>query len=244
MLANSIKIAKVFSSGGDVHYALPHFQREYAWEKENWKTLLNDTISIYELYSNDSPPEHFMGTLVVINDGFHSGTIPVCKLVDGQQRLTTISLMLCALGRIVKESDPALHKKIQRMLVNEEESGDLYFKLLPTTKYGDRTSYQAIVRNEPVPAVESKVPEAFNYLSKELRNRISQDQIDPEIFFIVLTTCLQVVFIDLDKGERPYEIFESLNFKGKTLTQADLVRNYIAMKLPARGVDQIRAVRP
>ncbi len=232
MKADSLKIAKVFSTGGDVHYALPHFQREYAWEKENWKTLLNDAVSIYGLYSEDSPPEHFMGTLVVINDGVRSGTIPVFKLVDGQQRLTTISLMLCALGRLVKESHPALYKKIQRMLVNEDESGDLYFKLLPTTKYGDRISYQAILRNESVPAVESKVPEAFKYLLKELGVRISQNQLDPELFFIVLTTCLQAVFIDLDKGERPYEIFESLNFKGKTLSQADLVRNYIAMKLP------------
>lgn len=232
MKAESLKIAKVFSTGGDVHYALPHFQREYAWDKENWKTLLNDIISIYGLYSEDSPPEHFMGTLVVINDGVRSGTIPVFKLVDGQQRLTTISLMLCALGQLVQDSHPTLYKKIQRMLVNEDEEGDLFFKLLPTTKYGDRVSYMAILRNEPIPTVESKVPEGYNFLLKELRSRIAQNHIDPEKFFIVLTTSLQAVFIDLDKGERPYEIFESLNFKGKTLSQADLVRNYIAMKLP------------
>ena len=232
MKADSLKIAKVFSTGGDVHYALPHFQREYAWEKENWKTLLTDALSIYDLYTDETPPEHFMGTLVVINDGVRSGTIPVFRLVDGQQRLTTISLMLCALGRIVNESHPALNKKIQRLLVNGDEQGDLFFKLLPTTKYGDRASYQAILRNEKVPNVGSKVPEAFNYFFKELNTRVTEDRIDPEKFFIVLTTCLQAVFIDLDKGERPYEIFESLNFKGKTLSQADLVRNYIAMKLP------------
>ena len=198
MKAESLKIAKVFSTGGDVHYALPHFQREYAWDKENWKTLLNDIISIYGLYSEDSPPEHFMGTLVVINDGVRSGTIPVFKLVDGQQRLTTISLMLCALGQLVQDSHPTLYKKIQRMLVNEDEEGDLFFKLLPTTKYGDRVSYMAILRNEPIPTVESKVPEGYNFLLKELRSRIAQNHIDPEKFFIVLTTSLQAVFIDLD----------------------------------------------
>jgi uncharacterized protein with ParB-like and HNH nuclease domain len=232
MKADSLKIAKVFSTGGDVHYALPHFQREYAWEKEIWKTLLNDTLSIYELYSEEAPPEHFMGTLVVINDGVQSGTVPVFRLVDGQQRLTTISLMLCALSRIVENSHPLLRKKIYRMLVNEDEGGDLYFKLLPTTKYGDQISFKAIILGDPVPMVESKIPDSFNYFYKELSSRITQEQIDPELFFIVLTTCLQAVFIDLDKGERPYEIFESLNFKGKTLSQADLVRNYIAMKLP------------
>lgn len=232
MKADSLKIAKVFSTGGDVHYALPHFQREYAWEKENWKTLLDDVLGVYKMYSEKAPPEHFLGTLVVINDGVQRGVIPVFRLVDGQQRLTTISLMLIALGRIVYHTHPSLNKKIQKLLVNEDEQGHLYFKLLPTTKYGDRLSYQAIVRGEPISPVESKIPEAFSYFSKELGRQIQQGNIEPEQFFIVLTTCLQAVFIDLDNNERPYEIFESLNFKGRTLTQADLVRNYIAMKLP------------
>lgn len=231
MKADSIKIAKVFSTGGDVHYALPHFQREYAWEKENWKTLLDDVLGIYKVYSEKAPPEHFMGTLVVINDGVQV-VVPVFRLVDGQQRLTSISLMLTALGRIIRDTHPSLNKKIQKLLVNEDEEGHLYFKLLPTTKYGDRASYQAIVRGASLPPVESKIPEAFAYFSKELSKLIEQGHIEPEQFFVVLTTCLQVVFIDLDNSERPYEIFESLNFKGKTLSQADLVRNYIAMKLP------------
>lgn len=232
MKADSLKIAKVFNNGGDVHYMLPHFQREYAWDKDNWKTLLDDVLGIYQLYSEKAPPEHFMGTLVVINDGVRHGMIPVFRLVDGQQRLISISLALCALGRRIRESHPQLNKKVQRLLINEDEQGDLFFKLLPTVKYGDRRSYQAILRGRTIPPVESKIPEAFAYFSRELDRLISQQQIEPEQFFIVLTTCLQAVFIDLDNSERPYEIFESLNYKGKTLTQADLVRNYIAMKLP------------
>lgn len=69
MKADSLKISKVFASGGDVHYILPHFQREYAWEKENWQTLLNDIIGLYDAYTPEKEPEHFMGALVVINDG-------------------------------------------------------------------------------------------------------------------------------------------------------------------------------
>ena len=232
MKADSLKIAKVFSGGGDVHYVLPHFQREYAWDKENWQTLLEDVLGVYRVYDEKAPPEHFMGTLVVINDGVQHGVIPVFRLVDGQQRLTTISLMLCALGRLIREVHPTLSKKIQKLLVNEDEQNDLYFKLLPTTKYGDRLSYQAIIRGRAIPAVESGIPEAFSFFQKEFDKLIAQQQIDPEQLYIVLTTCLQAVFIDLDNSERPYEIFESLNFKGRTLTQADLVRNYIAMKLP------------
>jgi uncharacterized protein with ParB-like and HNH nuclease domain len=119
MKADSLRISKVFNIGGDVHYILPHFQREYAWERENWQTLLNDVLSVYEAYTpNEKEPEHFMGALVVINDGTRNGIIPAFKLVDGQQRLTTVSLFLCALGRLIKDTYPNIHKKIQRLLMN------------------------------------------------------------------------------------------------------------------------------
>lgn len=233
MRADSIKINKVFSAGGDVHYVLPHFQREYAWEKENWQMLLKDIFGIYDVYDDQKPPEHFMGALVVNNDGTRNGTVPVFRLVDGQQRLTTISLFLHALAQLVQESDPRLYKRIQRVLINEDEPDILYYKLLPTKKYGDQDSYLAILREQPVPAnVDSKIPLAYAYFYKELGSRLQQKQFDPNRLFIVVMNCLQVVFIDLNHSERPYEIFESLNYKGKTLTQADLVRNYIAMKLP------------
>lgn len=235
MKADSLHMGKVFSSGGDVHYVLPHFQREYAWEKSNWQTLLTDIFSIYEVFEDERPPEHFMGTLVVINDGTQAGTVPVFRLVDGQQRLTTISLLLCALGRVLRGNTEydGLGRKVQAMLVNQYESGDLFYKLLPTVKYGDRASYQAIIAGkEPPPNVESKIPEAFDYLTAQLGNRLKADGVNPNRLFVVLMTSLQVVFINLDQRERPYEIFESLNYKGKSLSQADLVRNYIAMKLP------------
>lgn len=232
MKADSLRIAKVFSGGGDIHYVLPHFQREYAWERKDWETLLRDVLGIYEVYSEDAPPEHFMGTLVVINDKPARGVISVFRLVDGQQRLTTVSLMLCALAQLVSTSHPTLNKKIRRLLINEDEPDDLHFKLLPTTKYGDRRSFQAIVRGRQIPTVESKIPEAYAFFKQALGKELESGAIEPEKFYVVLTNCLQVVFIDLDNNERPYEIFESLNSKGKPLTPADLVRNYIAMKLP------------
>lgn len=239
MKADSLKISKVFSSGGDIHYILPHFQREYAWEKKHWDTLLNDAFAIYEEYVPEKEPEHFMGSLVVINDGTRNGIIPAFKLVDGQQRLTTISLLLCALGRIVHETHPALTRRTQRLLVNSDEVGELYYKLMPTAKYGDRVAYLAIVKGETPPPTESNIPQAYAHLNKELSAKITKGEIDPEKFFVVLTNCFQVVFIDLNQNEQPYKIFESLNAKGKDLSQADLVRNYIAMKLPSAGQEEV-----
>lgn len=174
-----------------------------------------------------------MGALVVINDGTRSGTMPAFKLVDGQQRLTTISLVLHALGTLVKDNHPSLAKKIRKLLVNSDEVGLLHFKLLPTTKLGDRDAYIAALDDTQEPFHgESRIPKAYSFFEMELKQRLEQNELDPERLFIVLTNCLQVVFIDLDQRERPYEIFESLNAKGKALSQADLIRNYIAIRLP------------
>lgn len=240
MKADSLKISKVFSSGGDVHYMLPHFQREYAWEKENWQTLLNDVIGLHDEYNPEKQSEHFMGALVVINDGTRNGVVPAFKLVDGQQRLTSISLMLCALSNIVEESHPPLHKRMRRLLTNPDESDILFYKLVPTKKYGDREAYFAMINGEEFPkGIDSKIPDAYRFFYKELETRIKTNTVNPDHLFLVLSNSLQVVFIDLDQGERPYEIFESLNAKNKPLTQADLVRNYIAMKLPEKRQAEI-----
>ena len=242
MKADSLQMVKVFQAGGDIHYVLPHFQRAYAWGEEQWKTLLTDIFSVYDIYKDEQPPEHFMGSLVVINDGTQAGTVPVFRLVDGQQRLTTISLLLCALERLLEGNDAhiGLRRKARRMLLNQDESDALYFKLLPTLKYGDRASYCAIITGkQPPEGVESTIPKAFAYLRTQLDNRFKNDDIDPNRLFNVLMTSLQVVFINLNQNERPYEIFESLNYKAKSLTQADLVRNYIAMKLPSERQEPV-----
>lgn len=233
MKADSLPILTVLQHGGDVHYVLPLFQREYTWEEPQWQTLLDDLFSIYQEAGDGRQIEHFMGSLVVISDGFRNGLVPVFRLVDGQQRLTTISLMLCALGRLTRETHPNLASMIDRLLLNQSQTGDLRLKLYPTTKYGDRAAYTAILEGTPEPPTVSRIARAYEYLSRELQSRISRQGVDPEKLCTVIGTCLQVVLIQLDTAESPYKIFESLNAKGKPLSQADLVRNYIAMRVPA-----------
>jgi uncharacterized protein with ParB-like and HNH nuclease domain len=240
MKADSFKISKVFSSGGDIQYVLPHFQRQYSWEQRNWQTLLDDAFALYDEYDPEQePPEHFLGSLVVISDGFRNGVIPAFNLVDGQQRLTTISLLLCALHDLVHETHPAIAKRTKRLLMNPDEMGDVRYKLLPTTKYGDRNAYTALIRGETPLPTESGIPAAYNYLRQQLEQKLTDGEIQPEFLFVVISNCFQVVFIDLNHDESPYKIFESLNAKGKPLSQADVVRNYIAMKLPTRQQEAV-----
>lgn len=233
MEADSYQISRVFMGGGDIHFRLPYFQREYAWEKENWETLLNDILVLYDLYSEEGAPEHFMGSLVVLLERTH-GVLSIFKVVDGQQRLATISLIFCALSDLIKATQPALERKIRNYIVNEEESGEYFYKLLPTEKHSDRATYQNIVNRVPIESNSSRIQEAYNYFRGEIGLRLEAGEIKAEQFFMVVSKCLQVVFINLNNNEKPYQIFESLNAKGKPLSQADLIRNYIAMKLPEK----------
>lgn len=232
MKAESYKISKVFSSGGEIHYLMPHFQRQYSWQKTEWQVLLEDAIAIYQEYDSEREPEHFIGSLVVINDGTRNGTITAFNLVDGQQRLTTLSLLFLVLRDIVNTNDPKLAKKINKFLVNLDEEGEVYFKILPTNKNSDRQAYQAIIKGEKPDQTESFIPKAYSYFYRELDSKFKAGELDISKFFTVLQNCFQVVFIELNKNESPYHIFESLNAKGKPLTQPDLIRNYMAMMLP------------
>jgi len=229
----SYTISKVFSAGGNIHYVLPHFQREYRWEKKNWDTLLEDAFQIYEsIEENDAAiPEHFLGALVVLPDGNIGLDVAVHKLVDGQQRLTTISLLLCAFGKLVAPSHPRFSTAINSYLFNLQEDGDAQFKLLPTVKNGDRAAYQAVLQDKPIPQNQSRVPGAFEYFHKVLKDRMARNDLDAARFFKVLTQAMQVVCIRLNANENAYQIFESLNNKAEPLKQSDLVRNYIAMRL-------------
>jgi len=244
MEASPRSILKVFSSGGDICYALPAFQREYSWDKKQWDALLNDAFAIYDEYDpdDDNPPEHFLGSLVVINEGEHNSDIETYKLVDGQQRLTTISLMCCALRNLAESKHKKLAQKYNKLLVNsnEDPDNDAFYKLIPTNKYGDKLAYQSIINNQSInPKLESSIPIAFRYIYEKVNEKLESGDIFPDNFYNIIVKCFQVVYIDLNKNESPYKIFESLNAKGKDLSQADLVRNYIAMRLPIKQQDRI-----
>lgn len=233
MDARNFTISSVFSHGGNIHYILPYFQREYTWEEKQWETLINDLFDIYRDYQPEKALEHFLGSIVVISDGTRNGTIPALRLVDGQQRIITISLILCVLRDITKASDPDFASKVDAMLINNHEKGEMYFKVFPSTKYGDRDTYIAIINSNKVNIDDSRIAKAYEYFRRGIEEAVSNNEISPKLLYQVLMNCFQVVFISLDRqNESPYKIFESLNAKGKPLSQGDLVRNYIAMKLP------------
>ena len=242
MKASPSDFAEVFANSGNIQYVLPHFQREYRWEEKHWKTLWDDAILTYDALPQDDDgrlPEHFLGALVVVPDNKTGSIVPIFRLVDGQQRLTTISLLLCALGNAIEHSHPGQFQQIRGFLVNANYDGDLQFAVLPTTKNNDRAIYKAIIEGKPVPDGPSHARPAYDYFLRQIRAALDANRITPDEFFKVLMKAFQVVWVKLDEQENAYQIFESLNTKGEKLGETDLVRNYIAMRLPAGKQEKI-----
>src|ERR1035437_7469708 len=122
METNQNKISALL--GRPVQYVLPMFQRRYSWEEKQWKKLWGDIVDIRK---NPHKPEHFLGTIVVLQEDSLPGKPPKFILIDGQQRLTTLSIILTALRDLVKKSDPKseLAGKIEsRFLLDPFEKGD------------------------------------------------------------------------------------------------------------------------
>lgn len=204
---------------GTKQFVVPLFQRTYSWTEREWKILLDD---INELYSMENPRPHFIGSIV---------NIPACSvpegvskflLIDGQQRITTLFIILTVLRDISKDDGTSLSEEITNTLLVNQYKKDLdYFKLLPTQQ--DREAFKGILQKDYKEG--SPITTAYNYFKKEItRANLISEQVKN-----IITTYFSTVSITLDKDDNPYLVFESLNAKGRPLTQADLIRNYFFM---------------
>lgn len=221
MEANPVRIVQYFD--GEKQSIIPLFQRPYTWEKRNWGTIWNDIMAYYD---SDDDSTHFMGAIVSIP----ARTVPVGVtkhlIIDGQQRLTTIAIVLCAL----RDENEKIAAQIQDYLVNRHyENNPDYLKLLPTQ--GDRDVYCQLVNQKIDNKTKHLMLEAYDYFRNAINQKDDNDEsLDPVKLFDIVKRCLQVVMINLGEADDPYLIFESLNYKGEPLSQADLVRNFILMK--------------
>ena len=232
MEANVWSVGKLFNNRGDVHFVLPRFQRPYAWERTEWQALWDDLM---EVHSAGEGARHFLGAIVVVNEG-PIDHVPRYTLIDGQQRLLTISLLFHALAEGAK--DPTLRAKITDYLINQYEKDSLRYKVLPTKHYGDQKTWLDMVDNrESSESGGSRLLEAHQFFDRVVREACGETKLPCSELFNSLISRLQIVFINLDREERPHQIFESLNARGRPLEQADLVRNYLAMRLPASEQD-------
>ncbi len=221
MDAEATTLSKFMEQNQKNQFVIPIYQRLYSWEKEQCKQLWDDIIKIG---GDDKANSHFIGSILYVLDGIkHSGN-PLL-IIDGQQRLTTITLLLIALRNHL--SDEVKRKEIEKhYLINSDEKGDKKFRLILSESDKD-TLLSLIDKDRRKPSEPSlKIVENF----KLFEEWISKNTGKLEIIFKGLEK-LEIVCIALTKKEDdPQLIFESMNSKGIELTQTDLIRNYIIME--------------
>lgn len=207
---------------GVKQYVVPLFQRSYSWNKKEWSILWDD---LKELYDSENPRQHFMGSIVTIPAKSVPEGVAKFLLIDGQQRITTVYLILMAIGDLYCErGEQEKYDEIKNIyLVNPYKHGNDYYKLLPTQI--DRSAFKRII-SSPKEKIEHGMWEAYIFFKRKLSLNIDLDRIKT-----IITTKLSIVSIVLDATDNPYLVFESLNHKGKPLSVADLIRNYVFMNI-------------
>ena len=226
MDANKRRYAELV--GGAVQFVIPVFQRDYNWTEEQCEQLWNDLARIGRRGEGD----HFFGPVVYISTKGHSAAFTRWLLIDGQQRMTTVSLLMAAIrDRLEKQSssdaDIEARKIEHDFLINTFESNGQRRKLVLRER--DDQTLRSLVEDRKKPVAGSKsasVAQNYQFFEEKLR-RIAD-------LNIILTGVgrLAVVDVRLERGkDDPQQIFESLNSTGLDLTQGDLVRNYVLMGL-------------
>ena len=208
---------------GTKQFVVPLFQRPYSWEKKHWEDLWGDLI---ELYEEEQPRNHFMGSVVTMPAVSVPEGVTKYVLIDGQQRITTTLILLALIRDVAKTLPGTLSVQIENLLLlNPYQEGNEQYKLLPTQI--DRNSFTSIVKGENV-TEETQITKAYRYFDKQLR---SVAGLNLEKLRSIIVRNLVIVSIVLDTDDNPHLIFESLNAKGRALTQADLIRNYFFMRM-------------
>ena len=209
-------------------FVIPIYQRTYSWTEKECLQLWDD---ILRTGSDDNISAHFIGSVVYVEKGlFAIAPLSQLLLIDGQQRLTTICLLIEALARAIGIGEPVKgfsQRKLRNYyLLNPEEEGEEHFKLILSQT--DKSSMISILKDVPLPNDYSiRITENLKLFQKLLTSQ--QDDF--------VTVCkgiskLMIVDISLNRDQdNPQLIFESMNSTGRELSQADLIRNYVLMGL-------------
>ncbi len=203
-------------------FVVPIYQRTYSWRITECKRLLND---IKNVATNDSIKNHFIGSIVRVKEKYDDKEISTQAIIDGQQRLTTCTLLLAAITNHIAESNEARAEELRDFyLINSYGKDDLKYKLILTRT--DKSSLISIIEKHSNQELSSnKIKSNFEFFQNEIADE------DPEIILKGIRK-LMIVDICLDpEHDDPQLIFESLNSTGIKLSQADLIRNFILMGL-------------
>ena len=218
--------------GARKRFIIPVYQRNYDWKNEHCKQLYNDLIKIVKQKRHS----HFFGSIVSVSDTF--GKQSEYLIIDGQQRLTTVSLILLAMYKliitntIIPQNKNLASQIFEDFLVDKWEPEEKRIKLKPIKN--DKTAFEKLFENDDELILDSNLTINYNYFY----NRIQKEEISIDELYDALFK-LEIINILLNKDDNPQLIFESLNSTGLDLSEGDKIRNYILMGLPSRQQNKL-----
>ncbi|MGW0216820.1 GmrSD restriction endonuclease domain-containing protein [Micromonospora chokoriensis] len=220
---------------GAKQYRVPLYQRTYSWTDSQFRRLWEDIRKLAEERTESPNLTHFIGSLVLAPSPTLGPSVSEFLVVDGQQRLTTLSILLCAIrDHRAKHEDPDHRDRIdQEYLINKYKPAHR-LKLVPTQ--ADRAAYEACLEATPQAGGSDQVGAAYRFFAAQLvAVDDPDDPMDIERIEDAVISGMALVSVVAGASDNVYRIFESLNNTGLKLTQADLLRNYLFMRLPSRG---------
>ncbi|MGR7840798.1 DUF262 domain-containing protein [Finegoldia sp. P3-F-LR] len=220
-----------YMEGSKKRFIIPIYQRNYDWKIENCKQLFDDLVKVIK----NKRKSHFFGSLVSVYEP--SGRNTEFLVIDGQQRLTTVSLLLLAMYNLIKSGiviprDGFLDKQIyEDFLVDKYQPEETRIKLKPVKN--DQKAFGKLFYDVNEYIMESNLTTNYNYFYE----RIQKQEITIDELFDAICR-LEIINITLNNEDNPQLIFESLNSTGLDLSEGDKIRNFILMGLPSKEQDE------
>lgn len=227
--------------GTPISYRIPVFQRPYAWTKEKqWQPLWTDARRIAEkllvVEPDENIPPHFMGAIVLQLQSAQSGRVVKRIVVDGQQRLTTLQLLIRAAQQAFQNLDDTQRaNRLSQLTLNDgKEQGEDFESdtKVRQSNLNDLQSFQNVIRGlSDTSGPLRSIGEAFRYFLEEVTEWLNEDPANrvprSEALERTLTEYLQLATVDLDEGERPHFIFSVLNARAEPLKESDHIKNTV-----------------
>ena len=235
---NNYPVSQLFDIEAGVVYVIPRYQREYTWGKNQWENLFDDVL--------ENNPGYFLGSIICINQSTDVLSVQRLELVDGQQRLTTLSLLFAAIYHAFKTHENKLDDEqrvemfnLKRKLVLKK--GDDQIRVIPQIQNNNQNDYKAILAETgiigtcdvPAYAGNRKIFRAYRYFQGRIEEMTNSQDNRLEIImeFLYTISHASMVKIEVASHADAYTLFESLNNRGMPLTAIDLIKNKLMARL-------------
>jgi len=223
----------------DRQFRVPLYQRHYRWRTDQQDDLWQDIVEQYNAVgqAGSDVPRHFIGSVVAVaRDADPLHDFRDFRIVDGQQRLITLSVALAALRDVATQDDHSQFDRLNaKYLINttEPKGSQRWARLVPGEE--DEQVYWTVLTDPVNASGHTAVGNAYRFFLKRIGAMRDADTLQSERLATTIGDRLSLVFVTVDEGERPHKIFESINATGVGLTQSDLLRNYLFMALGERS---------